>query len=141
MPRISWMFVQLTAQVRLFIAILGLDYRYPTAEIIADDQRIIDGIRSQDPARAETVRQGARGRLEESVAQREGGQHPAELLLAQPQLAAHRSLGGGDGHPVQVEEDRQEEGPQEEEEPLGDHERPFMSGMLPRSPAPGGVRA
>lgn len=52
MPRISWMFVQLTAQVRLFIAILGLDYRYPTAEIIADDQRIIDEIRSQDPARA-----------------------------------------------------------------------------------------
>jgi DNA-binding GntR family transcriptional regulator len=52
MPRISWMFVQLTAQVRLFISILGLDYRYPTAEIIADDQRIIDEIRSQDPARA-----------------------------------------------------------------------------------------
>jgi DNA-binding GntR family transcriptional regulator len=52
MPRISWMFVQLTAQVRLFIAILGLDYRYPTAEIIADDQRIIDEIRSRDPARA-----------------------------------------------------------------------------------------
>lgn len=52
MPRISWMFVQLTAQVRLFIAILGLDYRYPTAEIIADDQRIIDELRSQDPARA-----------------------------------------------------------------------------------------
>jgi DNA-binding GntR family transcriptional regulator len=52
MPRISWMFVQLTAQVRLFIAILGLDYRYPTAEIIADDRRIINEIRSQDPARA-----------------------------------------------------------------------------------------
>jgi DNA-binding GntR family transcriptional regulator len=52
MPRISWMFVQLTAQVRLFIAILGLDYRYPTAEIIADDRRIIDEIRSHDPARA-----------------------------------------------------------------------------------------
>lgn len=52
MPRISWMFVQLTAQVRLFIAILGLDYRYPTAEIIADDRRIIDEVRSRDPERA-----------------------------------------------------------------------------------------
>jgi DNA-binding GntR family transcriptional regulator/transposase-like protein len=52
MPRISWMFVQLTAQVRLFIAILGLDYRYPTAEIIVDDRRIIDEIRSGDPGRA-----------------------------------------------------------------------------------------
>ena len=46
------MFVQLTAQVRLFITILGLDYRYPTAEIIADDQRIVDEIRSWDPERA-----------------------------------------------------------------------------------------
>ena len=52
LPRISWMFVQLTAQVRLFITILGLDYRYPTAEIIADDQRIVDEIRSWDPERA-----------------------------------------------------------------------------------------
>ncbi|TWS17940.1 FCD domain-containing protein [Tsukamurella asaccharolytica] len=52
MPRISWMFAALTAQVRLFIAALGLDYRYPTDEIVADDQRIIDAIREGDPDRA-----------------------------------------------------------------------------------------
>jgi DNA-binding GntR family transcriptional regulator/transposase len=49
MPRIGSMFIRLTLQVRLFIAIFGLDYRYPTDEIVADDQRILVEIRRHDP--------------------------------------------------------------------------------------------
>jgi len=49
MPRIGSMFIRLTLQVRLFVAIFGLNYRYPTDEIVADDQRILGEIRRHDP--------------------------------------------------------------------------------------------
>jgi DNA-binding GntR family transcriptional regulator len=52
MPRIGWMFVQLTLQLRLFTKVLGLQYQYPVAEIITDDRRIVDEIRCKDPAAA-----------------------------------------------------------------------------------------
>jgi DNA-binding GntR family transcriptional regulator len=48
MPRIGWMFVQLSLQLRLFVAIIGLDYQYPTGEIVRDGQRILDTIRGSD---------------------------------------------------------------------------------------------
>ena len=35
------MFVRLSLQVRLFITIFGLNYRYPTGEILRDDRRIV----------------------------------------------------------------------------------------------------
>jgi len=49
MPRIGSMFIRLTHQLRLFVTIFGLDYRYPTDEIVADDQRILVEIRRRDP--------------------------------------------------------------------------------------------
>ena len=49
MPRIGSMFVRLTLQLRLFLAIFGLSYRYPTDEIVADDRRILAEIRRRDP--------------------------------------------------------------------------------------------
>ena len=52
MPRIGSMFIRLTLQLRLFVAIFGLSYRYPTDEIVADDQRILVEIRGADPERA-----------------------------------------------------------------------------------------
>jgi DNA-binding GntR family transcriptional regulator len=52
MPRIGSMFVRLTLQLRLFLAILGLSYRYPTDEIVADDHRILTEIRGRDPESA-----------------------------------------------------------------------------------------
>ena len=52
MPRIGTMFVRLTLQLRLFLAIFGLDYRYPTDEIVTDDQRILTEIRRRDPESA-----------------------------------------------------------------------------------------
>jgi DNA-binding GntR family transcriptional regulator/transposase len=52
MPRIGSMFVRLTLQLRLFLAILGLSYRYPTDEIVADDDRILTEIRRRDPRSA-----------------------------------------------------------------------------------------
>ena len=52
MPRIGSMFIRLTLQLRLFVTIFGLSYRYPTDEIVADDRRILAGIRSGDPERS-----------------------------------------------------------------------------------------
>jgi DNA-binding GntR family transcriptional regulator len=49
MPRIGTMFIRLTLQLRLFVTIFGLNYRYPTDEIVADDQWILDEIRRHDP--------------------------------------------------------------------------------------------
>jgi len=49
MPRIGSMFIRLTLQLRLFVAIFGLNYRYPTDEIVADDQKILVEIRRHDP--------------------------------------------------------------------------------------------
>ncbi|MFI6674060.1 helix-turn-helix domain-containing protein [Kribbella sp. NPDC050470] len=49
MPRVGWMFIRLTLQLRIFITIFGLSYRYPTGEILADDRRILDEIRHRDP--------------------------------------------------------------------------------------------
>ena len=49
MPRIGSMFIRLTLQLRLFVTIFGLSYRYPTDEIVTDDQRILDEIRRHDP--------------------------------------------------------------------------------------------
>jgi DNA-binding GntR family transcriptional regulator len=46
------MFVRLTLQLRLFLAIFGLSYRYPTDEIVADDRRILAEIRRRDPEAA-----------------------------------------------------------------------------------------
>ncbi len=48
MPRIGSMFIRLTLQLRLFVAIFGLNYRYPTDEIVADDQKILVEIRRHD---------------------------------------------------------------------------------------------
>ena len=55
MPRIGSMFIRLTLQLRLFISIFGLSYRYPTDEIVADDQRILIEIRRHDPEGAVTL--------------------------------------------------------------------------------------
>ncbi len=52
MPRIGSMFIRLTLQLRLFVAILGLNYRYPTDEIAADDGLILAEIRRHDPGAA-----------------------------------------------------------------------------------------
>ncbi|MFC7596525.1 helix-turn-helix domain-containing protein [Terrabacter sp. GCM10028922] len=52
MPRMGWMFVRLSLQLRIFVTIFGLSYRYPTDEILADDQRILLEIRRGDPAGA-----------------------------------------------------------------------------------------
>ena len=52
MPRIGWMFIQLSLQLRLLTVMIGLDYRYPTGEIITDDHRIVAAIRGGDPAAA-----------------------------------------------------------------------------------------
>jgi DNA-binding GntR family transcriptional regulator/transposase len=49
MPRIGSMFIRLTLQLRLFVTIFGLSYRYPTDEIVADDQRILIEIARHDP--------------------------------------------------------------------------------------------
>jgi DNA-binding GntR family transcriptional regulator len=49
MPRIGSMFIRLTLQLRLFVEIFGLNYRYPTDEIVADDQLILVEIRRHDP--------------------------------------------------------------------------------------------
>lgn len=51
-PRIGSMFTRLTMQLRMFIAIFGLSYRYPTDEIVADDGRILAAIRRRDPEAA-----------------------------------------------------------------------------------------
>jgi DNA-binding GntR family transcriptional regulator len=49
MPRIGSMFIRLTLQLRLFVTIFGLNYRYPTDEIVTDDKRILVEIRRHDP--------------------------------------------------------------------------------------------
>jgi len=41
MPRIGSMFVQLSLQLRLFVTVIGLDYRYPTDEIVSDGRRLV----------------------------------------------------------------------------------------------------
>jgi hypothetical protein len=51
-PRIGSKFVRLTLQLRLFVAIFGLTYRHPIAEMVADDLRIVTEIRRQDPEAA-----------------------------------------------------------------------------------------
>jgi DNA-binding GntR family transcriptional regulator len=48
MPRMGWMFIRLTLQLRIFVSIFGLSYRYPTSEILADDHRILVEIRRCD---------------------------------------------------------------------------------------------
>ncbi|MFD5128855.1 helix-turn-helix domain-containing protein [Streptomyces olindensis] len=52
MPRMSSMFVHLSVQLRIFVAIFGLDFRYPTDEIVADDHRILHELRRRDPVAA-----------------------------------------------------------------------------------------
>lgn len=52
MPRVGWMFIRLSVQLRVFLAIFGLNYRYPTDEILADDHRILVQIRNHDPDEA-----------------------------------------------------------------------------------------
>ncbi len=49
MPRIGSMFIRLSLQLRLFLTIFGLNYRYPTDEILADDRHILAEIRRHDP--------------------------------------------------------------------------------------------
>jgi DNA-binding GntR family transcriptional regulator len=49
MPRFEAMFLRLTLQLRLFIALLGLNYQYPVHGIIADNTCILDAIRARDP--------------------------------------------------------------------------------------------
>jgi DNA-binding GntR family transcriptional regulator len=55
MPRIGAMFVRLSMQLRLFVAILGLRYRYPTDEILAEADRLLAEIRGNDPGAAVTA--------------------------------------------------------------------------------------
>lgn len=52
MPRIGWMFIQLSLQLSLFTTIIGLDYQYPTDEIVTDDRRVLDTIAAGDPEAA-----------------------------------------------------------------------------------------
>lgn len=52
MPRIGWMFVQLSLQLRLFVTIIGLDYKYPTREIADDGIRLVSQCRANDPEAA-----------------------------------------------------------------------------------------
>jgi DNA-binding GntR family transcriptional regulator len=52
MPRLASMFIRLTLQLRMFDAIFGLNYQYPTDEILADEHRILTEIRRQDPVAA-----------------------------------------------------------------------------------------
>ena len=49
MPRIEAMFVRLTLQLRLFVPLMGLHYKYPVDGILSDDTRILDAIRAHDP--------------------------------------------------------------------------------------------
>ena len=49
MPRFEAMFLRLTLQLRLFIALLGLNYQYPVDGILADNTCILDAIRARDP--------------------------------------------------------------------------------------------
>jgi DNA-binding GntR family transcriptional regulator len=49
MPRFEAMFIRLTLQLRLFIALLGLSYQYPIDGIVSDNTRILDAIRARDP--------------------------------------------------------------------------------------------
>ncbi|MEZ5209678.1 helix-turn-helix domain-containing protein [Gordonia sp. (in: high G+C Gram-positive bacteria)] len=55
LPRISWMFVQLSLQLRLLTHLIGLDYRYPTQEIVTDGQRLVDAFNGTDPEAAVTA--------------------------------------------------------------------------------------
>lgn len=52
MPRIGAMFLRLTLQLRLFVTLMGLNYQYPVDEIVDDDTRLLDAIRSRDPEAA-----------------------------------------------------------------------------------------
>ncbi|GAB04427.1 helix-turn-helix domain-containing protein [Gordonia amarae] len=52
MPRIGWMFVQLSLQLRLFVTIIGLDYKYPTREIVDDGLLLVSQCRAKDPEAA-----------------------------------------------------------------------------------------
>lgn len=52
MPRIGAMFIRLSLQLRLFVAILGLRYRYPTHEMLAEADRLLVEIHRNDPAAA-----------------------------------------------------------------------------------------
>ncbi|MBL8927754.1 MAG: helix-turn-helix domain-containing protein [Pseudonocardia sp.] len=52
MPRIGAMFIRLSLQLRLFVAILGLRYRYPPHESLAEADRLLVAIRRNDPAAA-----------------------------------------------------------------------------------------
>ncbi len=52
MPRISTPFIRLTLHVRMFVAILGVNHRCPTTEIVVDDGRILAELRRGDPETA-----------------------------------------------------------------------------------------
>lgn len=48
MPRIGSMFVQLSLQLRLFVTVIGLDYQYPTDEIVTDGRRLVRACQEND---------------------------------------------------------------------------------------------
>jgi DNA-binding GntR family transcriptional regulator len=55
MRRIPQMFYGLTAQLRLFIAVMGLDYAYSIPGMCRDDTALLDRIRARDAAGAARV--------------------------------------------------------------------------------------
>ena len=55
MRRIPQMFYALTAQLRLFIAVMGLDYTYSIPGMCHDDTTLLDRIRARDEAGAARV--------------------------------------------------------------------------------------
>ncbi len=55
MRRIPQMFYGLTAQLRLFIAVMGLDYTYSIPGMCQDDTALLDRIRARDEPGAARV--------------------------------------------------------------------------------------
>jgi DNA-binding GntR family transcriptional regulator len=55
MRRIPQMFYGLTAQLRLFVAVMGLDYTYSIPGMCLDDTILLDRIRARDEAGAARV--------------------------------------------------------------------------------------
>lgn len=55
MRRLPPLFRTLTAQLRLFIAVLGLDYTYSVTEMVQDDTALMERIRARDEAGAVRV--------------------------------------------------------------------------------------
>lgn len=55
MRRIPQMFYGLTAQLRLFVAVMGLDYTYSIPGMCHDDTTLLDRIRARDEAGAARV--------------------------------------------------------------------------------------